>query len=62
MLPLIPWTFGNRRPDIFGNVHVRWNRHGRPKFRDPGNYVGRHRAHAEPGLLRMLAKLAGERV
>lgn len=62
MLPLIPWTFGNRHPDAFGNVHIRWDDHGLPVFRDPGDYAGRHRAHTVPVLLRLLARLAGERV
>ena len=43
MLALIPWTFGNRRTDVFGNVHTRYDHRGLPVFRWPGRYIGRHR-------------------
>lgn len=62
MFPLTSCTFGNRRPDVFGNVHIRWDDRGRPVFRNPGKYSGRHRTYAIPASLRLLAKLAGEHV
>lgn len=64
MPPLIPFDFGNRAPDVFGNVHVRRDHRGWPVFRDPGSsYVGRHRAVAPASRLAVLvAWLVGERV
>jgi hypothetical protein len=43
VLALIPRTFGNRRADAFGNVHVLVTPEGLPVFRWPGRYRGRHR-------------------
>lgn len=43
MLALIPWTFGNRRTDVFGNVHTRHDDRGLTVLRCPGRYQGRHR-------------------
>lgn len=64
MPSLIPFGFGNRTPDAFGNVHVRRDTRGLPVFRDPGSsYVGRHRAVAPASRLTvLLAWLVGERV
>lgn len=42
MLTLLPLTFGNRRPDAEGNVHVRRDVRG-TVITDSGDYVGRHR-------------------
>lgn len=63
MLALIPFTFGNRRPDIFGNVHTRLTDRGWPVLRDPGPYRGRHRAVQQLILpLRLLARWEGTSV
>lgn len=43
-LLLVPATFGNRPPDAFGNVHSARDHRGLTVFRNPGRYVGRHRA------------------
>lgn len=60
MLALIPFTFGNRQPDIFGNVHTARDDRGRTVFRDPGDYRGSHRA-VQPLILplRLLARWEG---
>lgn len=62
MLRLLGNGNGNRPSDAFGNVHIRWDEHGLPVLRDPGDYTGRHRADRPSALLRLLARLAGERV
>lgn len=70
MPPLIPFGFGNRAPDVFGNVHTRMDEEGYTMLRHPGDYVGRHRqqeAETAPSWwwekpLKFLAWLAGERV
>ena len=62
MLALIPFGFGNRAPDIFGNVHTRLNDRGRTVYRDPGDYTGRHRKDVPNPVIWFLARLAGERV
>lgn len=62
MLNLLPLTYGNRRPDAYGNVHILWDDHGLPVFRDPGDYTGSHRAGQPNALLRLLARLCGENV
>ncbi len=54
MPPLIPFGFGNRCPDAFGNVHTRFDDKGLTVFRDPHGYRGRHRA---PQPLHPLVKL-----
>jgi hypothetical protein len=59
MLALIPWTFGNRRPDVFGNVHVAYDYRGMTKIHNPGIYTGRHRATEVPWPLRVLARWKG---
>lgn len=43
MLRLIKCTYGNRRPDAFGNVHSLLDDRGLHQYRDPGNYRGTHR-------------------
>lgn len=43
MLSLIPQTFGNRSPDVFGNVHTRVDHRGYIVYRWPGHYAGKHR-------------------
>ena len=62
MLRLLPATHGNRHRDAYGNVHILWDDHGLPVFRDPGDYTGSHRAGQPNALLRLLARLAGESV
>lgn len=69
MLALIPFTFGNRRPDCWGNVHCAWDDNGRLVIKHKPPYIGRHRDDddAKPswwweGPLKFLAWLAGERV
>ena len=57
MLALIPQTYGNRRPDTFGNVHVLTDGWGKMVFRHPGDYVGRHRRPESPWPLPLLAPL-----
>lgn len=60
MLALIPFTFGNRRPDIFGNVHNRYDDQARIVIRDPGDYRGIHRCTPPlPLPLRLLARWEG---
>ena len=60
MLALIPFTFGNRRPDVWGNVHSRWDDRGRIVYRNavPG-YVGRHRSPRQPFPIRWAARWEG---
>jgi hypothetical protein len=43
MLRLLDRSYGNRSPDDAGNLHTRFDWHGRTVFRDPGRYTGRHR-------------------
>jgi hypothetical protein len=43
MLGLISPLYGNRAPDWFGNTHTARDRRGLTVFRNPGDYVGRHR-------------------
>lgn len=66
MPPLIPFGFGNRAPDVFGNVHTRLDERGLVLLRAPGDYAGRHREvaprHRWRQLLQTLARLAGGRV
>lgn len=63
MFTLIPFGFGNRCPDIFGNLHVRRDDQGRVVLRDPGGYRGRHQEVLGPSRLQaILAWVVGERV
>ena len=63
MPALIPFTFGNRRVDIFGNVHNRYDDRLRVVLRDPGRYRGRHRRVGPPNRWQVfLAWVWDERV